>query len=248
MPELERWVRHRLTEIDAEIRDATARYDFHAIFTALHHFCAVDLSAFYFDVRKDALYCDAPTSERRRAVRTTLDLVFARLACWLAPTLCFTAEEAWLTRHGDGPDTSVHLETYPEVPGTWRDPVLAAHYVKRRDVRRVVTGALELERAEKRIGSSLQAAVTVWAGEDYRAALAAIDLAELCIVSEARATFADPPARAFSLPDVPGVRVTVDLASGDKCQRCWRVLPEVGHHAGHQDLCNRCADAVELIA
>jgi isoleucyl-tRNA synthetase len=248
MPELERWVLHRLTEIDAEIRDGTAKYDFHAIFTALHHFCAVDLSAFYFDVRKDALYCDAPTSERRRAVRTTLDLVFARLACWLAPILCFTAEEAWLTRHGDGTETSVHLETYPAVPADWRDPGLAAHYVKRRDVRRVVTGAIELERAEKRIGSSLQAAVSVWAGEDYRAALAGIDLAELCIVSEARAIFADPPAQAFSLPDVRGVAVVVELASGEKCQRCWRVLPEVGQHAEHQDLCNRCADAVELIA
>jgi isoleucyl-tRNA synthetase len=248
MPELERWVLHRLAEIDADVRDAAERYDFHAMFTALHNFCAVDLSAFYFDVRKDVLYCDAPMSPRRRAVRTTLDLVFDRLARWLAPILCFTAEEAWLTRHGDGAEASVHLETYAEVPESWRAVELADKYARLRDLRRTVTGALEKERAEKRIGSSLQAAVTIYAGEDYRAALVGVDLAELCIVSGAELVFGMAPPGAFTIADVPNVGATVTLAPGEKCQRCWRVLPEVGHHAGHEDLCDRCADAVELIA
>ena len=245
MPELERWVLHRLAEIDAEVRVATERYDFHAIFTALHNFCAVDLSAFYFDVRKDVLYCDAPSSSRRRAVRTTLDIVFDCLARWLAPILCFTAEEAWLTRHGDGAATSVHLETYAEVPESWRDEALGEKYALLRTLRRAVTGALELEREQKRIGSSLQAKVTIAVNEKDREALAGIDLAELCIVSEAELKVgAETPRGAFN------VVVPIEVAPSDsKCQRCWRFLPdEVGHHARHDDLCDRCADAVELIA
>ncbi|HXE16581.1 MAG TPA: isoleucine--tRNA ligase [Stellaceae bacterium] len=246
MPELERWVLHRLTEIDAAVREAAQRYDFHAMFTALHNFCAVDLSAFYFDVRKDSLYCDAPTDPRRRAARTVLDIVFDRLARWLAPILCFTAEEAWLTRHGDGLDASVHLETFADVPAAWRDDALGKKYASLRELRRVVTGAIEKERAEKRIGSSLQAAVTIHAGNDIDAGT--IDLAEFCIVSDAALSAAPPPANAFTLPDVPGIGVVVSAAPGEKCQRCWRVLSEVGHVHDHPDLCGRCADAVEKAA
>jgi isoleucyl-tRNA synthetase len=241
MPELERWVLHRLAEIDAEVRGATARYDFHTAFVALHNFCALDLSAFYFDVRKDALYCDAPSSARRRAVRTTLDLAFDRLVRWLAPILCFTAEEAWLSRHGDGTENSVHLETYVDAPASWRDLALADKYGRLRDVRRVVTGALELERAEKRIGSSLQAAVTIYL--DNEIGLDGVDLAELCIVSNAQVSCDNVPAGAITLADVPGVAVIVEPADGDKCERCWRVLPEVTH-AEHPGLCDRCADVV----
>jgi len=248
MPALERWVLHRLAEIDEEVRAAAERYDFHAMFTALHNFCAVDLSAFYFDTRKDALYCDAPMAPRRRAVRTTLDLVFDHLVRWLAPILCFTAEEAWLLRHGDGNDTSVHIECYADVSPAWRDSALGDTYARLRKIRGVVTAALELKRAEKTIGSSLQAAVTIYAGEEYRGALAGVDLAELCIVSNAMLIFGAAPADAFTLADVPNVAVVVGPAPGDKCQRCWRVLPEVGHHPGHDDLCDRCADALDRAA
>ena len=243
MPELERWLLHRLSEIDATVRDAAEHYDFHTMFVALHNFCAVDLSAFYFDVRKDALYCDPADAPRRRAARTALDLVYEHLVRWLAPIMCFTAEETWMARHGDGPQSSVHLETYRDVPADWRDAALGDKYARLRDLRRVVTGALEKERAEKRIGASLQAAVAVFAGEDYRAALDGIDLAELCIVSDAAARFLAPPAGAFMLPDVAGVGVIVEPAGGEKCQRCWRVLPEVAEHPDHE-LCHRCTDAV----
>ena len=116
MPELERWVLHRLAELDGTVRRAIADYDFHGMFTALHNFCAVDLSAFYFDIRKDRLYCDAADDPARRATRTVMDRTFDCLARWLAPVLCFTAEEAWLARHGDAPDRSIHLELFPEVP------------------------------------------------------------------------------------------------------------------------------------
>ena len=246
MPELERWVLHRLAELDALVRERTEAYDFHTIFTNLHNFCAVDLSAFYFDVRKDVLYCDAPSSPRRRAVRTVMDLVFDALARWFAPVLCFTAEEAWLSRHGDGADSSVHLVTYPEIPGGWRDGSLAEKWARIRDLRRVVTGALEIERAEKRLGSSLQAAVTVYAEPAYIDALRGLDLAEICITSAGTLTVEAAPPNAFRLTEVPGVAVTVALAPGEKCQRCWRILPEVG--TVHPELCRRCADVVAATA
>jgi isoleucyl-tRNA synthetase len=241
----ERWVLHRLAELDGVMRKAIGDFDFHTIYTELHGFCAVDLSAFYFDIRKDSLYCDRPDSTSRRGARTVLDRVFDCLAKWLAPILVFTAEEAWLLRHGDAPEISVHLETFPVLPKPWLDPVLGEIWRQIRDLRRVVTGALELERAAKRIGASLQANVTVHAGADYAEALGDVDLATLSIVSAARLTDAPAPAGAFTLPDLPGIAVTVSLAEGEKCQRCWRILPEIGAVAAHLDLCGRCADAVD---
>ncbi|MEC7570773.1 MAG: isoleucine--tRNA ligase, partial [Pseudomonadota bacterium] len=127
MPELERWVLHRLWELNAVVRRESDNFDFHNLFVQLHHFCAVDLSAFYFDIRKDALYCDARDDLRRRATRTVLDQVFSCLTAWLAPILVFTAEEAWQQRVAD-PANSVHLRTYPEVPATWAAPELAARW------------------------------------------------------------------------------------------------------------------------
>jgi isoleucyl-tRNA synthetase len=247
MPELDRFVLHRLAELDELVRDRAAAYDFHALYTALHNFCAVDLSAFYFDVRKDSLYCDAPADPRRRAARTVLDHVFDCLVRWLAPVLCFTAEEAWLARHGTSDGSSVHLELWPEVPAAWRDAALGAKWARIRELRRVVTGAIELARAQKQLGSSLQADVAVFADPDSVAALAGLDLAEICITSAGTVEAALPPADAFSLPDVPNIGVRVRRASGEKCQRCWRVLPEVGADPARRDLCRRCADAVAAL-
>ncbi len=246
MPELERWVLHRLYELDRQVRAACADFTFHTLFTALHTFCAVELSAFYFDVRKDSLYCDAPDSPRRRAARTVLDHLFSCLTAWLAPILCFTAEEAWQHRK-DGREESVHLRLFPEIPAGWRDDRLAAKWETVRAVRRVVTGALELERAAKRIGSSLQAHPVVHVGPEYVDALAGIDLAEIAITSSITVIEGPAPEGAFTLSDVPGVGVVVELAEGEKCQRCWRVLPEVGARTDHPEICNRCADAVATL-
>ncbi len=245
MPELERWVLHRLAELDQTVRTAIEDYDFHGLFTALHNFCAVDLSAFYFDIRKDRLYCDAADDVARRAARTVLDRTFDCLVRWLAPILCFTAEEAWLARHGDAPERSIHLESFPQVPSAWQDPALAARWAELRELRRVVTGALELERAAKHIGSSLQAAVAVYLPERLMPVLRGVDLAELCITSAATAHFEAPPEGAFALAELPGIAVVVTAAAGERCERCWRVLPEVGHVAGHDDLCQRCAENID---
>ena len=242
MPELERWVLHRLGQVDGELRAACNDFRFHGAFFDLHTFCAVDLSAFYFDIRKDALYCDAPDSLRRRAARTVIDRLFSCLTAWLAPFTCFTAEEAWLARH-PGDDESVHLRTFPEIPADWRDDALAARWDKVRDVRRVVTGALEIERAAKRIGSSLQAAPTVYVGEQYRPMLDGVDLAEIAITSGIGLLYAPVPDGAFRLDDVAEVGVVSGPADGTKCLRCWKVLPEVGSHA-HEGVCGRCSDAV----
>ena len=243
MPELERWVLHRLAELDGAVRRCCEDFDFHTLYQALHTFCAVDLSAFYFDVRKDSLYCDAADSPRRRAVRTVLDQLFSCLTAWLAPFICFTAEEAWLAR-GDGAEESVHLRVFPDVPAAWRDEALAAKWAKVREVRRVVTGALELERADRRIGSSLQAAPVVYVDSERLAALEGIDLAEVAITSQATLEAGPPPDTAFRLTEVPGVGVVAGLAEGEKCQRCWRILPEVGQAARAPDLCRRCDEVI----
>ncbi len=249
MPELERWVLHRLSELDEVVRQGCADFDFHRIYQQLHNFCAVDLSAFYFDIRKDSLYCDRPDASRRRACRTVLDQVFSCLTAWLAPILCFTAEEAWLVR-GAGPDRggaeeSVHLRSFPEVPAGWRNPALADRWDKVREVRRVVTGALEIERNEKRIGSSLQAHPAVYvARPELRQALDGLDLADIAITSDLTLSDEAPPPGTFTMEEVPGVAAQVCLAEGEKCQRCWKVLPEVGGAVDAPGTCERCADAM----
>lgn len=240
MPELERWVLHRIAEVDAVVRRCTDDFDFHTMFLTLHQFCAVDLSAFYFDIRKDSLYCDDPASDRRRSVRTVMAHLHQCLTTWLAPICCFTAEEAWRARHGGEAD-SVHLQAYPTVPAAWRDEALAAKWAVIRSVRRVVTGALELERAEKRIGSSLQAAPTVYVSAAEKAAFDGLDPAEIFITSAATLVEGAGPEDAYRLPEVEGVACVPGTAEGGKCERCWRVLPEV---AIGEPICDRCASVV----
>ncbi len=258
MPELERWVLHRLSTLDRLTRDSIAAFDFHTLFTALHQFCAVDLSAFYFDVRKDSLYCDAPGSTRRRAVRTVMAELFDCLTAWLAPVLCFTAEEAWLARPpgvsaasaaADDAADSVHLRRFPEVPAAWRNPALGARWERIRTVRRVVTGALEEDRAAKVIGASLQARPVVHVDAETKAVLDEVDFADVVITSDVELVVGAVPAGAFTLADVPGVGVERGhLAPGNRCERCWKILPEVGSNDAHPGLCGRCADAVTAIA
>jgi isoleucyl-tRNA synthetase len=204
-----------------------------------------------FDIRKDAIYCDAPKAPRRRAARTVMAELFSFLTAWLAPITCFTAEEAWLLRPKDVPDgaaESVHLRLYPTIPNTWLDAALGEKWKTLRNLRRVVTGALELERAEKRIGSSLQAAPHVHVAPEYLAAMKGIDLSEICITSGGDLVVGPAPAGAFTLPDVTGVAVVPVMASGNKCARCWQVLEEVGKSARHPLICVRCEGAVEALA
>jgi isoleucyl-tRNA synthetase len=164
MPELERLMLHRLCELDGEVRKAYATYDYKRVVSLLASFMTSDLSAFYFDVRKDALYCDPASSVTRRSALTVIDQLFRCVVTWLAPVLVFTAEEAWLARFGEE-SGSVHLQQFPIIPPEWRNDELAARWTRIRRVRRVVTGALEIERAQKRIGSSLEAAPVVYVAD-----------------------------------------------------------------------------------
>jgi isoleucyl-tRNA synthetase len=243
MPELERYILHRMYEVDQIVRTAVDDFDFDRMYHALFQFCTVDLSALFFDIRKDALYCDAPGTMRRRAARTVLDEAFNHLVTWLAPILCFTAEEAWWERNGK--DSSVHLETYFPVPAEWQNDALSAKWQHILTLRRVVTGALEIERREKRIGSSLQAAPTIYVDNAaYVTALDGVDLAEMAITSDATLIEGSAPIDAFRLDDVTGIGVVSALADGSKCDRCWQFLPEVGTDESHDDLCHRCIEAV----
>ncbi len=243
MPELERLMLSDLARLDVMVRKAYDDFDYKRIEAGLTNFLTVDLSAYYFDIRKDALYCDAPSSVRRRAALTVIDRLFDCLVKWLAPMLPFTMEEAWLSRH-DG-ENSVHLEQFPKVPAEWRNEALEAKWKKIWQVRSVITGALEIERREKRIGSSLEAAPEVYIDNpELAAAIKGLDLAEIAITSDATLIAAEAPADAFRLPEVKGVAVVPVLAAGRKCARSWKVSPEVGSDPEFPDVTLRDAEAL----
>ena len=244
MPELERWILHRLSELDEVVRTSYAAFDFNRAFSALFNFCTTDLSAVYFDIRKDTLYCDATSSLRRRAARTVLDNLFNHLTAWLAPVMVFTMEEVWRARNS-GEFDSVHLRTFPVVPSDWSNKALSDKWQRVRELRRVVTGALEIARREKTIGASLEAAPTLFASEASDVALLNnLDLAEIAITSAAHVSHGTGPAGAFKIDEVAGASVSFAKAEGAKCVRCWKVLPEVGKNATHPHLCLRCEAAV----
>jgi isoleucyl-tRNA synthetase len=242
MPELEQWVLHRLAELDHRVRNGYATFDFQGVFSAVFNFATVDLSAFYFDIRKDALYCDGDTL-RANAARTVLDILFHRLTTWLAPILVFTMEEVWLERF-PGDDSSVHLQDIPETPADWLNEPLAAKWAKVRQARRVVTAALEIQRTDKVIGASLEAAPVVHVRDaDMLAALKSVNFDDICITS-ALTLSGDPlPSEAFRMPEIEGVGVVFEKAEGQKCQRCWKILPDVGTHS-HAGTCKRCDEAL----
>jgi len=240
MPELERWVLHRLAQLDAEVREGYAKFNFQGVFQSVFNFATVDLPAFYFDIRKDALYCDG-TTNRRQAARHVLDLILERLNTWLAPILVFTMEEVWLERAGG--EGSIHLQDIPETPGTWIDDALAAKWDVVRKARRVVTGALEVERREKTIGSSLEAAPKVYVDAATAEILNSVAFEDVCITSQIEVIAGDAPEGAFTLDDTPGVGVVFAKAEGQKCQRSWKILPDVGTHK-HPGVCKRDDEAL----
>ncbi|MBC9247726.1 isoleucine--tRNA ligase [Paracoccus sp. 11-3] len=243
MPELEQWVLHRLAQLDHQVRKGYDSFDFQGVFQTLFQFCTVDLSAFYFDIRKDALYCDGPDSLTRRSARTVLDILFHRLVTWLAPILPFTMEDVWLSRFPSD-DDSVHLHDFPVTPADWLNEPLAQKWDHVRRARRVVTAALEVKRSDKTIGASLEAAPVVHVEDaDMLDALKSVPFEDVCIVSDLSLTSDPAPGEAFRMTDMPGVGVVFELAEGEKCQRCWKILPDVGTHS-HPGVCARCDDVL----
>jgi isoleucyl-tRNA synthetase len=243
MPPLEQFMLHRLWELDHQVRAAYAKYEFADVVRPLADFCSNDLSAFFFDIRRDALYCDRPDSLRRRSCRTVMHHVFERLSIWLSPLIPFTMEEAWWTLHPVAASNS--LRTFPVTPVAWRNDAEAARWARVDRVTRVVTGALEVERREKRIGGALEAAPVVFVSDPEEfAAFDGLDPAEVFRTSQATLLPGDGPADAYRLEGVGTVTVVARKAEGRKCARSWRILPEVGTDPRYPDLSRRDADAV----
>ncbi|MCU0881783.1 MAG: class I tRNA ligase family protein, partial [Hyphomonadaceae bacterium] len=243
MPLLERWLLARAHQVAGEVRAAYQAYDFKTALSAISDFANLDMSAFYVDVRKDALYCDAPDSLRRRACRTVLDLLFERMLTWLAPLMPFTTEEAWLCRFPDA--GSIHLKVIPDDPAGWADQAVLARMEHLRALRRVVTGALEVKRRDKTIGSSLEAAPVVYLINDaIRSAIGDEDLADLCITSGLELRNGAGPDGAFTLEDVSGVAVAFARAPGIKCARSWKYFDPATALPGFPDVTPRDARAV----
>lgn len=245
--ELERLMLHRLAELDHEVRKTYEHYDYRKTVGLLVHFMNTELSAFYFDIRKDTLYCEAPSSLKRKAALTVIDKLCDALARWLAPILSFTAEEAWLLYRPEEAE-SIHLLPFQKIPREWRDDNLAIKWDRVREVRSVVTGALEIARAEKRIGSSLEAAPDVYiADADLISSLNGVDMAEVCITSDISISIKQPPAGVFILPNRPGVGVIIKRAEGKKCARSWRITKDVGSDPAYPDLSARDAAVMREI-
>ncbi|HEV7255833.1 MAG TPA: isoleucine--tRNA ligase [Mesorhizobium sp.] len=246
MPELERLMLHRLHELDAVVRAGYDAFDFKRVAKALLDFMVVELSAFYFDIRKDALYCEAPSSPKRKAALYVVRQLFECLVKWWAPMLPFTTEEAWLDRHPEG--ASLHLEQFPAVPEAWRNDALQEKWRLVRQVRRVVTGALELERAKKTIGSSLEAVPIVHLPDRVaEGALSGVDLAEITITSDVLLSPEEAPKGAFTLPDATRIAVVIERAEDRglrRCARSWRWTGDVGQDPEFPDVSLRDANAL----
>ena len=248
MPSLETWVLHRLAELDETVRKAYDEHDFKRVMTALLNFCSVDLSAVYFDIRKDSLYCDAPSDVRRRSARTVMAAILERLLAWLAPIMPFTTEETFLMSVFADRADSVHLLQFPETPLDWKDADLAARWEKIFRVRRVVTGAIEVERREKRIRSSLEAAPTVFVSDaDLLAAYEGEVAEDIFITSQAELVTSEPPAEAFRLPEEAGVAVLPGQARGVKCARSWKYFDPATADPDFPDVTPRDAAAIREV-
>jgi len=232
-----------LGELIPRVRIAYDQFEFHTIFHALNNFCSVDMSAVYLDILKDRLYTFDKDSPLRRGSQTVLFDILTALTKLMAPILSFTAEEMWrllpeTARKESEP--SVHLADFPEVNPTWIDPDLARRWDELLEVRTAVLATLESKRREKVIGSSLEARVVIEADPDRYQALKRYqeDLASFFIVSEVELR------QMHHLPEHQNFQVSVEKATGQKCERCWNYRAAVGSYPDHPTLCDRCIEPV----
>ncbi|CAL4868363.1 Isoleucine--tRNA ligase [Asticcacaulis sp. MM231] len=245
LPSLERYILNEVYSLDAKVRAAYEVYDFAAVVRPVADFCIQTLSALYFDIRKDSLYCDAPSSLKRRACRTVMNILFERITLWLAPIMTFTMEEAWSSRNPN--DKANLFRVLEAAPDVWHNVAEGDRWAKIETVLSVVTAALEDKRRDKVIGSALEAAPRVYLADGAAfEAFEDIDAAEVFRTSQASVTTNSPPAHAFTLEGLPMIAVEFALAEGQKCQRSWRILPEVGTDSRYPDLSVRDAEAVAL--
>ena len=237
MPDLEKYILNKVSQMNGELKSLVQKHDYHGIFVKLLNFCTLDLSAFYFDIRKDSLYCDGKDSLKRRSVSTCLHILFDFLSKWFSPIISFTSEEAWQSRHQDN-STSILSQTITEKDFTYSYSNLEKSFDELKRVRKSVTAALEIKRNEKLIGSSLQAKAIIYIPLEIKQILSTLDLAEMCIVSGVEIKdIAEKTSSSMNFEE-EDIFVDISLAEGDKCQRCWTILPEVKDNQDH--LCSRC--------
>jgi isoleucyl-tRNA synthetase len=232
---------HQLAVLSPQIKEAYATFDYKRVVALLSLFMNVELSSFYFDIRKDTLYCEPKSSDLRKSSLYVINEIFKAVTTWLSPILSFTSEEAWLSRFGDG--GSVHLEQFPSYPAAWQNDMLDAKWEKIRAVRRVVTGALEVERAAKVIGSSLEASPSIYIEDNELYALVkSVDMAEIAITSDI--TLHHGAMQGFTLEDVAGVSVVFKRALGIKCERSWKYFDASTAVKGYEGVTPRDAKAL----
>lgn len=241
LPVLEKWVLHRITEVHKLLFECIENYDLNKYFNTVYNFCANDLSSFYFDIRKDCLYCDDRNDKKRKAYRMVIYTLFEYIVRWIAPIMVFTAEDAWSAFNKE--NSSVHLERYLIPVAEWTNERVAEDIEKVKSVRRVVNTALEIARKEKLIGSSLQAKVTLFAADEVLYTKNSEFWEEIAIVSEFEILNGEAPENAFVSEDFPHVKVVVSLANGEKCERCWKIT-----QVDEDKVCDRCRKVLKNIA
>ena len=236
-PDLEKFVLHRLWEVDKTIQECVKTFNFHLMFTTLLNFCSNDLSAFYFDIRKDVIYCDGKKSIERRSSRTLLDIIFNYLVRWFAPSLSFTTEEAWKSRNNN---SSIHLEDFLITPESYKNSEVNDIWITLKQIRKVITGALEKKRADKIIGSSLEAHIDIYLEKSILEKVKNYQLDEISITSSFELHAITSNSEGFSLEEVSDVKVEVSKTSGQKCQRCWKYKKQLIR----DEICSRCDNAI----
>ena len=236
-PDLEKFILHRLWETDQIIQDCVKSFNFHLMFTTLLNFCSNDLSSFYFDIRKDVIYCDSIKSKQRKSARTLLDIIFNYLVRWLAPSLSFTTEEAWKSRSNQ---TSIHLEDFLETPDDYKNSDINEAWLTIKQVRKVITGALEKKRAEKIIGSSLEAHLDIYVEKEILEKIKNYQMDEISITSSFLFHEITDGIKGFSIEETPNIKIIVSKTSAKKCQRCWKYKKELIR----DEICHRCEEAI----
>jgi len=223
-PELERFILHQIFLLNKNFEEHFKEYNFHKLYKDLANFCSLELSAFYFDIRKDTLYCDDTSSIKRKACINLLEIILDMLLKWFAPILSFTTEEIFQIINQDQ-NSSIHLQKFSKVPTKWKNQKLFEKWEKFKIIRKVVNAAIEVKRSNKDIGSSLEADVQIYLNEEYLNVARDFDLSENFITSKAESKKLIKDNNFFQLEEITGVKVLVKKAEGEKCPRCWKIFP-----------------------
>jgi len=234
-PELERYILHKIFTLDKAFEKYFKEYNFHKLYKELLNFCSLDLSAFYFDIRKDVLYCDDLKSTKRKICINLLSLTLEILLKWFAPILSFTTEEIFQIINTEK-KSSIHLENFPKIPKNWEDKKLYEKWEKLKVIRNVVNAGIEVKRSNKDIGSSLEADIEIFLGKEYLELVKGINLPEYFITSIASVKNIISDNKIFKLDDISNVGVLVKKAKGEKCSRCWKIL---------ENPCERCSSVLK---